>query len=878
VGRRIFSLLLRCYPASFRSRYGADLVDAFNRDRDRPEFSGFTGSLRLWRHVVGDVARTSWSERVERRAASSRAGFSPAAAITEVRQIARGLARRPAFTLVAILTLGLGVGAATTVFAVIDRVLLTPLPYPDADRLVRVYELERENADAQMVAYGNYADLVSQTDAFEHLAIWAYNSHALTGDGPARQLGTRETSANFGLTMGVRPQRGRWFNDDEARQSVPVIVISHSLWQEAFGGLDTAVGRALQLDAAPYEIVGVMPEGFDYPSRADAWIPLAPVADPVASRRRHRHNMVGRLRVGVTPAAAREQMDVVAARLEQAFPDLNKGNYFEPRLLLDDVVANRRASLVVLAGAVTALLLIACVNIASLTLAHAVSRTRDLALRAALGASTRRLAWLVTIEMTLLAAAGSAVGLVCSTLGVRAVLDLGGTAIPRADEVAAISGRVFLFAVGVSLMCALAVSLLPILRSRRLTTMETAEALRGGRSSATRSVVQGRRVLVGAQLTLAFVLAVGAGLFLESYSKLQAVETGVDATGVLTMNVQLPGAKYPERAQVARFMDDLTGRLEAIPGIERAGVTLTPPVNANGWYNSLTIRDRPVPRADLPPISYVVAGAGYLETLRVPLIMGRFYDPGEPRGELVAVINEAAAERHWPGEDPIGRQILGSADDEASWARVVGVVGNIRQDLTREAAPEVYVPVAQDRVLGFVVVARVTSGDPMSLSRVVEEAIGRAEPDAPVTHPMSLDERIGQNVAQPRFTAALVSMLAALAVLLAAAGVFGVVSYTVAQRRREFGIRIAMGATRSRVAGQVLREGLAVAGVAVLAGAVISRLIGGAVSDMLFGVTPADPAVYLLVGLTILVVAAAAGLGPARRAMAADPLSVLRDD
>ncbi|HSC29168.1 MAG TPA: ABC transporter permease [Vicinamibacterales bacterium] len=878
VDRLLFRILVRLYPPPFRARYGRDLADAFERDRVRPRFAGFLGAIRFWRLTIADALHTAWCERRDGAGAAAPFALTPAGTLADLRSAARGLVRQPGFALAAILTLGLGIGATTTVFAIIDAVLLTPLPYPDAHRLVRVYERERANPAALMVAYGNYEDLRDQSEVFDELAIWAYASHALTGVSPARQLRTRETSENFAAALGVRPAHGRWFDRADIDSGARRVVLSHGLWQAVFGGRPGVVGMTVRLGDEPYEVVGVMPPGFEFPSRADAWIPLEPVTDEVGRRTRHRHNMIGRLRPGVTVAAAVRRLDALAARLEAAYPDFNRGNFFEPRLLLDDVIAGRDRALALFGVGVMVLLLIGCVNIASMALARSVGRVRELAVRAAIGASPLRLASLVASELTIVAAAGAGVGLLIAHMSVQAVLGLGGSLVPRAGEVPAISPRVLVFATLLSLGCGLGVSLLPILANRRLAADGSTAALRGTAASASPAVVRGRRILVAAQLTLAFVLATGAGLLLRSYDRLVSVDTGVVADRVLTMNIQVPDARYPRPDQVARFIDGVLDRIEALPGIERAGATLTPPVNDNGWYNLLTVSGRPVARPDLPPISYVVASAGYLDAIGVPLLAGRLYERGEPRGEAVAVLNEAAAARHFPGEDPIGRRILGSDNGDLPWARVIGVVGNIRQSLTRDAVPEVFVPIAQDRVLSFVIVVRTSGEDPLQAAPSVRAVIEQADRDVPVGRIMTLVERIGENVTRPKFTAAIMTATAALALLLAAAGVFGVVSYSVAARRREFGIRMAMGATGSRVVRQVMGEGLALAGVAIAIGIAAARAGAGWIESLLFDVRAADPVVYAGVGLVVLAVSVAAGLAPAFRATACDPLIVLREE
>jgi putative ABC transport system permease protein len=875
-GDRLFSWLLLAYPRAFRDRYGADLMDSFRRDRAKLQFAGMMGALRFWRHTIADVARTAWSERRSTAAGGPRLTGSLAAFPRDLGLACRTLARQRGFALVAVATLGLGIGALTAIYAVVDRVLLAPLPYPSADRLVRVYELDRNNPEARMVAYGNYARLREESEIFDTLSIWAYDSQVLTGQGEARTLRTRATSANFSDTFEVRPELGRWFTREEERTGADVIVISHALWTGVLGGRPDAVGQVLRLDGASYEIVGVMPGAFDFPSGSDGWHPLAPVVDPVGQWRWHRHSMVARLRPGLSPALARARLDAIAGDLERAYPDYNKANYFDPVPLLETLVGRQRGALVVILAAVAVLLAIACANVASLFLARSIGRARELAMRAALGASWSRLASLVVAETLVLACSGGLVGLILAGPGVRWLLALGDGAIPRAGGVAVANPHVAVFALAASVTCALIVAILPVWRGRRLTTPEALAALRGSRASTPRSAVRARRALVALQVGLAFSLATLAGTLIATFADLARVDTGVVSSGVLTWSVQLPDAKYADGASVGRAADELIARLEQVPGIERAGATLTPPVDDTGWFNSLTIRGREVPMADLPHVSYVPVSAGYLEVLGVPLLNGRLFEPGEPRGEPVAIVNRAAAERYWPGADPIGALILGSTTEDRDWVRVVGVVDDVRQSLSEPAGPQVFVPLAQDVVRELIVMARV-AGDPLSVATSARAVVAEFDRDVPVEGMMTLDNRIGRTIAAPRFNAALLSVLAALAVLLSAVGVFGVVSYSVADRRQEFGIRMAIGASRVHVLGSVLTETLRLVAMAMIAGLILVFAAAYSLGRLLPAAAVVDPMAAGSAAAALFVATMAAAAWPAMAALRSDPLATLRE-
>jgi len=875
-GERLFGLLLRLYPPAFRDRYRLDLIEAFRRDRGQPRFRGLIGAVRFWRHTVADVLRTAAGER--------RGAVVPATAgrsrwrqglLQDLSAIGRGFRKQPGYAAVATLTLGLGVGATTAVFAVVDGVLLTPLPYAEAGRLVRVYELEHGNPAARMAAYGNFADLRAQATGFEELALWQGQSLTLTGDGPARSLSGRMTSAGFASVFRETPVLGRWFTEQETIDDAPVAVLAHALWQDTFGADPTIVGRRILLDGRSVEVIGVMRTAFRYPGTTDVWLPLPPVRDPVGQRRWHRHSMVGRLAGGKTLAQLNTELAGLGARLEAAYPEYNKNNYFEARPLLADMVGARRQSLLLLFGAVAVLLLIACVNVASLSLARSVSRRHEMAVRSALGASRWRLARLVLTESLIVGVAGGAIAIVLEQFAVVELLALAADTVPRASAVTALSPPVLAFGGVASLLAALAVALPVVFSGRRDVEAAT---FRNARGSASRGVMRGRRVLVVAQLTAAFVLATGAGLLVRSVVKLQAIESGVRADRVLTFDIVLPATRYADAASVARFVDALTARFEQQPTVVRAGATLTAPVDPYGWYNSLTIRGRDVPTPDLPHVSYVPTSAGYFAAVGIPIIAGRTYDAGEPRGRPVAVINRTAARQFWPDQDPIGQLIFGRPGDDRSWATIVGVVGDVRQALDAPADPTVYIPLAQEIVQSLVVVVRTTVDDPRTPMPALRAVLMEADSDVPITHVMPLDERIAQTTAAPAFNAVLMTAFAGTALLLAGAGVFAMISFSVAERRREFGIRAAVGASRPRIFLHVLGTNLRLAAWAVAIGLVCVTIGGRALDGLLFGVGAADLSTMAGVAAVVGGVVLAAGLWPARAATAVDPLVALRSE
>ena len=876
-GERVYRALLLLLPHWFRRRYREELLEAYRLDRKRERFRGPIGAVRFWMHAVSDLVRTAVRERRDPSPVRDydRRGMRPGFwIVAEARHAARGLWRAPGFSALATLTLALGLGAVTTVFTVVDGVLLAPLPYPAPDELVRVWERERDNPGARMVAYGNWADLRTDAEVFDDLAIWAFAAHTLTGHGDAIRLRSREASANFARVLRVSPLHGRWISEEDTRHGLPSVVLSHELWRTRLAGDPEALGRAIQLEGRPYTVVGVMPPGFDFPSGGEAWVPLEPVTDPVGARRWHRHNMVGRLEPGLDAATAQARLDPIARRLESAYPDDNSGNFFEVQPLRESMVGSVRQGLTILFAACGVLLLIACVNLASLLLARTTSREREFATRGALGASRAQLGWFVAWESLFLGGAGAVLGLGFAAWAAALVRTAASGIIPRVDQIR-VGLPVFAFATGAALLCALAVSFAPLVQGWR---SGASLALRQGRSSSALGTMRQRRRLVVAQLALAVVLVVGAGLLLKSLARMGGVETGVlDEASVVTLDVRVPAGERDARAY-ALHVGELLRSLESVPGVERAAAVLTEPANAGGWFNSLTIRGRPLPTAELPSIGYNIVTPGYFETMGVALREGRtFEDIDLASDEDVVIINRTAAERFWPNESPLGHQILGAPELDRGWARVIGVVDDIRQDLSERPHPEAFVPLEQEPVSGLVLAARVT-GDRGEAAATVERTAREFDPDMPVADVGTLRERIGATLSRPRFNTILMTVFAGVALLLACVGVYGVLSYTVAQRRREFGIRMAVGADRRSVLGTVLREaaviGLVATGIGLAGAVAVSRVIRG----LLFDVQPADPVVIASVAALALGVAVLAGVVPAWTATSVDPVEALREE
>jgi predicted permease len=869
---------MRLYPASFRSRFGADLVRFYRADRSRPEHRGLVGGARFWARTVTDLLRVSWSEHRSERASlvfASRGGRTLKGIAVDFRQAWSGLRRAPGFTVLAVATFGVGVGAATTMFSVVHGVLLTPLPLPEADRLVQVEERELDNPDTRWTAWGNYADLRA-SGVFEELSAWSFNVVTWTGGEEARQLVAREVTASFFPVVGVAPVLGRVFGESEqAEGEHRVVVLSHWIWRSAFDGEQRVLGSTLTLEGEPYTVIGVMPPDFDFPFEAEAWVPLRPVTNPACVRRCHRFRMTGRLLPGTTLELTQAAATRVAERLEREHPVANAGNYFIVSPQLDEYVAEARPALLLLTGAVGVLLLIACVNMTGLILARSLRRAAEVRVRSALGATGLRLAGLLVAEAVLLGVEGALAGSGLALLGVRGALALASDTIPRAANVG-VDVPVLVFAAVLSFAAALLVSLLPAIRFAREANARIAS---GTRLSAGRSASRIRRALVVSQLALALMLTTGTVLLTRSFLRMAAVDTGIEPDDVVTVGIRLPDARYPSQQAAARYFTELLPQLEAIPAVERAGATLMPPIAETGWRNTLTIRSRPVPESERPSIRYDLIAPGYFEAIGARVIEGRDFAMRDLMGPAsVAIVNRAAADRYWPETEVLGQEILGGDTFERPWLRVVGVVEDVRQSLFEPVQPEVYVPIQHDRVLGLTLVIRARPGTAPTVVREIREVIATHDRDVPITATGMLRDRIDMAIARPRFNARLISIFAGLAVLLACVGTYGVLAFGVSLRRREIGIRTAIGAGRTGVIGLVLREATLIAGFGITLGVLGSLTVSSLMSGMLFEIEPTDPVTLVLAVLAIAAVAFTAALRPAWVAASIDPVEALRPD
>jgi predicted permease len=805
--------------------------------------------------------------------------------LKDVRFAARGLWKRPGFTAVAVVTLALGIGANTAIFTVIDAALLRSLPYRDPARLVHLWETKRSrDFERREASYPDFLDWRAQSaDVFEGVAGYAPRQFTLALEGEAARARGATVTANFFDLLGVRAEAGRTFvaGEDEPG-AAPAAVLGHGLWLRRFGGDRAVVGRKVALDGEPFTVVGVLPADFQFArlGETEVWTSLA-VSPQVASRRyMHWLQVVARLKEGVDTEAAGAALSAVAARIESEDPGAHAGVGLRVVGLQEEFVGPVRPVLLVLLGAVGFVLLIACTNVANLLLARSASRRREMAIRAALGASRWRVVRQLLTESVLLSMAGGAAGLVLALWGV----DLLVAAIPPAQLAQmpylrglSLDADVLLFAFGLSLLTGVLFGLTPALASTRTDLQESLKE--GGRSSGSRASARLRDLLVVSEVALALVLLVGAGLLLKSLAVMLKVDPGFDARGLLTMRVALPPARYAEDAQAARFYEELLRRVSQLPGVRGAAATSNLPLAGDGGTGTPQVFGRATPASELTEAHLRTVSANYFEVMGIPVAGGRAFGPRDTSdAPRVLLVNKTFAERVFPGEDPVGRRLTFRFTGERQF-EIVGVVGDEKvTSLDARTTPVVYFHNQQDADSSAALVLRAEGADPLALAGAVREAARGVDPEVPVFAVQTLEQMVSGTRATfvRRYPAYLTGVFACVALLLALVGIYGVVSYAVTQRTREIAVRVALGARGRDVLRLVLRHGLGLALAGVAAGTLGALALTRLIEGLLFGVSAADPAVYTLVGLLLVGVALLACLGPARRATKVDPMVALR--
>ena len=900
---RLYRILLRLYPASFRRGYGTGMADMFalRLAETRGTQSGIARARLVIRELSGLAAgglrqRVALpnTSRAERSQASHNKQFTHAKRegasqmLQEFRLAVRRLAKAPGFTSAAILTLGLGIGANSAIFSLVHGIVLRPLPYPDADRVVRIHHSAPGIGltGGLELTRGLYVYYRERGRMLAEVAVYRTSEFTITGDGEPARVPAARATYTLGDVLGVPPLLGRWIReDDDFTDGIGVVVLSYGLWRGRYGAEPGIIGQTIRIDDVAFEVIGVMPRSFAFPNpETQLWIPrVIPESTGFGG---FSESGLARLKPGVSLLDAQSDLNALLPALPDRFPrargaidDAKIAALLQP--MKEHVVGNIEQTLWILLGTVGFVLLIACSNVANLFLVRADARRREVAVRTALGASRGHMMRFFLTESCVLTLAGGVLGLALAWGGVRGLVEWGPAMVPRLHDVG-INGAVLAFTSIISIAAALAFGMLPVFRHAPNLGATLKEGGRG--ATAGRARFSARSALVITQIALAMVLLVGSGLMVRSYWHLKNVDPGFDPTNVLTFDIGLPSAVHPDRQSAATFQQQLLDRLATLPGVEHAGAISCLPLS--GWCSGDPLYERgapPEPGIIPPIIARRTVAPGYFEATRIPLLSGRRLDRTDHEQLTDAVVVSARlVELYWPGEDPLGKQVFtGSDPDPDQWYTIVGVVGDVQTGkLSDGPSPLIYFPLVSTANSGpaphVMTFTLKTAIPPLDLAGVVHREVWALNGNLPVARVRTLDQLVSQARIQTTFTMLLLAIAAGVALILGAVGVYGVISYVVGQRRNEIGLRIALGAQRRDVSRMVLGQGgrMAAFGVALgLAGAFgLARLMGA----LLFGVTPTDPLTYAAVAAILLTITMAACYLPARRAAGVDPVDALK--
>jgi len=798
----------------------------------------------------------------------------------------RGFCKKPLFTIAAVLTLALGVGANSAIFTVVHGVLLRPLPYPSPDRLMMLWTHNpRQGFDKDVSSYPNFDDWRRQSTSFEAMSAYTGGNFTLTHAGDPAQIPGAIVTPGFFETLGVAPALGRTFGAREgAKGSDRVAVLSHGLWQTRFGGDPAAVGRSIVLNGVPHQILGVMPASFAHPETAQVWTPLGPsdrFAETMQSRGAYWLRVVGRLKPGIERGSAQAEMDAIASALERQYPNVNAGIGVRLVPMHEEIVGDVRQPLLIIFGTVAFVLLIACANVANLLLARAASRQRELAIRAALGAGRARLIRQMLTESLVLATASGAAGLLLAAWGIDALQSLAPSNLPRLAGVQ-IDIPVVLYTWLASIVTGLIFGTVPALQSAAVTAGEFLKERGRAESEGSR----GRHLRSAVAITevaVTLVLVIGAGLLVRSFVAMNKVDLGFDPHGILVLRVDLPDARYPEGAQVTAFYDNLASRLSTLPGVESVGLGSSVLLPALPQSAGLSVQGRPPvnPNVRNAPVPYDSVTPEFFKTLRIPLRRGRLFTEADgPAGQRVVVVNESLVRRFFPDGNALGKNVTfgDPTDSRTRWLTIVGIVGDTRRGgMDRAPWAEVYYPLAQAPDPRMYALVR-TSGDPLSLVRSAQAEVWAIDPNQPIHSIRTVEGILAESEANRRFTTLLLGLFSIVALALAAIGIYSVIAYSTAQRSQEIGIRMALGARRTDVVTMVLKDGVMIGAVGVTLGVAAALALTRFLSGLLFGVGAHDPITFVALPLGLLLVAVLATLIPAARAVRVNPVVALRGE
>jgi predicted permease len=807
----------------------------------------------------------------------------------------RTLRKSPGFTVIALFTLALGIGANTAIFSIVDAVMLKPLPFPDSDKLVFMTSaFEKQGVTRNFAtSYADFLDWRSTAKSFTGMASYHHDSFTLAGLDQPLHVSGETVSGDFFSTLGTQPLLGRGFTRDEEKPGTRVVVLSHDLWQSAFHGDRSIIGRAITLDKQSYTVVGVMPAGFSFPLDADppkVWRTLAidsetkdPINSPAATspeeRGVHFLQMVARLKPDVPMNRAHEEMNVIARGLAKQYPDTNsKFTAVGLTSELDHLVGKTRPRMVILLISVGVVLLIACMNVANLLLVRASRRNREIALRAALGAKRMRVVRQMLTESVVLAMGGAILGIPIALWALKLFIALNAQNLPRIQN-AGLDGNVLLFTAGIALLTSLIFGLVPALRASSPNLTEFMKEGRGTTASGQHQRLRGALVVM--ETAGGLVLLGVAGLLLRSFHRLLSVDPGLNPKNVLTLTFDLPETKYNDQQQMD-FYTQLVSRAGNLPGVVSAGAVTPLPLSGNNAMVTFQIEGRPVPKSEEPSADIEIASPGFFKTMNIPMFRGRdFSERDDTKAPGVVIVNEAFAHKYFSNEDAVGKHITpGAANSGKPQVReIIAVVGNVKnRSLDTEEVPIYYIPSTQLN-FGSMAVCLRTNNDPHSVVSAVRSVVSSMDPDLPVYDIKTMEEYLASSVATQRFNAMLLEAFAGLALVLTGIGLYGVIAYAVAQRTHEIGVRMTLGASRSEVVQMVLKSGLQLTGIGVGAGLVLSLIaakFATSFSSLLFGIKATDMVTFSAVVGIVTIVSLLACYIPAYRASKVDPMIALR--
>jgi len=801
----------------------------------------------------------------------------------DLKYAVRQLRKAPGFALIAVITLALGIGANTAIFSVVNGVLLRPLPFPDADRLVRIWHTPPPASFPGMstfaVSPANFLDWQAQNHVFASMAIYGYRGFTFTGGDKAEQVDGSAVSPGFFSTLQVQPLVGRAFSKDEDQPGRSnVVVLSHRFWQEHFASRGEIVGHEITLDGSHYLVAGVMPPSFRLPDFAQIWTPMAWSDQEKAIRGNHNYMVIARLHSGVDQKQAQAEMNTISGRLEAQYPTDDKGWGAVVRPLQADLVGDVRPTLLVLLGAVGFILLIACVNVTNLSLAKMFSRHKEIAIRTAMGASTARVVRQVLVESVLLAFLGGVLGLTYAHLGVRLIMAFLADKLPASLE-PSMDAQVLAFTAAIAVLTGVLAGSLPALHlSRANVSQSLKQGL--GRTDSDSGGSRTRSALVVVEVALSLLLLVGAGLMVRSFQALRRVNPGFESHGVLTMTAAISRAKFSRVSEQIGFFERVLDRVRTLPGVLAAGVIDDIPLGGDGSHQPISVEGRPVvPMSEQPEVDVRVISAGYIDALRIPLVRGRDFNDTDVAGRTATIlISESLRKQFWPEEDPIGKHItLTFAPGLAR--EVVGVVGDVKSDgLDQTRSPAtLYVPFGQLTTGSFPMTLVVrASSDPSSLVSAVSHSVHEVDATVPVRDVLTMDDLVENSLSEQRLTLYLLGAFAFLALLLAALGIYSVLSYSVKRRLPEIGIRFALGASLPDVLRMIVFEGMRPTLLGLLIGVAGALALARVMSSLIYGVSPTDVLTFLSVSVVLASIALLASIIPARRAAKVDPIVALR--